>query len=146
MHEETFLSSWLREVGDGKEERIREVGKEAKEKTGKQRRREEEKEENETVVVKRRCFHSVSTEGFEFFSQDLWDDHCGVSGCVSGTGTSGPVVPVVTEVPVSASSVVTEVCDGFSSGSDWEFLEPQSFSFSKKACSLLDSYAGRDEV
>ena len=25
-------------------------------------------------------------------------------------------------------------------------MEPQSFSFSKKVCSLLDSYAGRDEV
>ena len=39
---------------------------------------------------------------------DLWDDSCGVSDCVSGTGTSGPVVPVVTDVLVSPSSVVTE--------------------------------------
>ena len=45
----------------------------------------------------------------------------------------------VTDVPVSPSSVVTEFCDGFSFCSDWEFVEPQSFSFSKKACSLLDS-------
>ena len=37
----------------------------------------------------------------------------------------------VAVVLVSPSSVVTEVCDGFSLGSDWEFVEPQSFSFSK---------------
>ena len=38
------------------------------------------------------------------------------------------VVSVVTDL----SSVVTEFCDGFSCCSDWEFVEPQSFSFSKK--------------
>ena len=32
MHEEKFLSSWLREDGKNKEEIIREVGKEAKKK------------------------------------------------------------------------------------------------------------------
>ena len=37
--------------------------------------------------------------------------------------------PVVTDVLVSPSSVVTEVCDGSSLGSDWEFVEPQSFFF-----------------
>ena len=44
------------------------------------------------------------------------------------------------------NAVVTEVRDGFSLGSGWEFVEPQSYYFSKKACSPLDSYAGRDEV
>ena len=42
------------------------------------------------------------------------------------------VVPDVTDVPVSPSSVVTEFCDVSSWCSDWEFVEPQSFSFSKK--------------
>ena len=42
------------------------------------------------------------------------------------------VVPDVTGVSVSPSSVVTEFCDGFSCCSDWELVEPQSFSFSKK--------------
>ena len=42
------------------------------------------------------------------------------------------MVPDVTDVPVSPSSVVTELCDGFSFCSDLEFVEPQSFSFSKK--------------
>ena len=54
---------------------------------------------------------------------DLWDDPCGESDCASGTGASMLVVPVLpdmTDVPVSPSSVVTEVCDGFLLGSDWE--------------------------
>ena len=43
-----------------------------------------------------------------------------------------PVVPDVTDVPVSPSSVVTEWCDVSPCGSDWEFVNPQSFSFFKK--------------
>ena len=43
-----------------------------------------------------------------------------------------PEVPDVTGVPVSPSSVVTEFCGGFSCCSDWDFVELQSFSFSKK--------------
>ena len=39
------------------------------------------------------------------------------------------------------SSVVTEVCDGFSLGSVGDFVEPQSFFFLQKACSLFDSHA-----
>ena len=70
MHEEHFLSSWLREVGEEKEEIIMETGKETKEEMGKKRRREEEKEENETVFVKRRCVGSVSVEAFDIFI--LW--------------------------------------------------------------------------
>ena len=42
------------------------------------------------------------------------------------------VVLDVPDVPVSPSSVVTEFCDVFSFCSDWEFVEPQSFSRSKK--------------
>ena len=47
-----------------------------------------------------------------------------------------PVVPDVTDVPVSPSSVVTEFC---------EFVEPQSFSFSKKR-SLYFTVTLEDEV
>ena len=42
------------------------------------------------------------------------------------------MVPDVTDVPVSPSSVVNEVCDVSPCCSYWEFVEPQSFSFSKK--------------
>ena len=48
----------------------------------------------------------------------------------------GLVVLVVTDVLVSSSSVVTEICDEVSRDSDCEFVEPQSSSFSKKR--LLD--------
>ena len=41
------------------------------------------------------------------------------------------VVPDVTDVPVSLSSVVKEFSDGFSCCPTWEFVEPQSFSYSK---------------
>ena len=44
-----------------------------------------------------------------------------------GDGTSGLVVPVVTDVPVSPSSVDTQVCDGFSLGSDRELLDRSRF-------------------
>ena len=44
----------------------------------------------------------------------------------------GLVVLVVIDVLVSLSSVATEFCDGVSLDSDWEFVEPQSSSFSKK--------------
>ena len=33
---------------------------------------------------------------------------------------------------VSPSSAVAEMCEGVSSDSDWEYVEPQSFSFSRK--------------
>ena len=39
---------------------------------------------------------------------------------------------VVTDVLFSLFLVVTESCDDVSVESDWEFVEPQSFSFSKK--------------
>ena len=42
------------------------------------------------------------------------------------------VVLDVTDVPVSPSSVVTEMCEVSPRCSDWECLEPQSFSFSEK--------------
>ena len=64
---------------------------------------------------------------------DLWDDPCGVSDCFSGVGTSGPVVPVVTDVPVSPSFVVTEFCDAFSLRSDGVLVEPQPFFSQQRA-------------
>ena len=42
------------------------------------------------------------------------------------------VVLDVTDVLVSPSSVVTEFCGGFSCCSEWEFVKPQSSSFSKQ--------------
>ena len=39
---------------------------------------------------------------------------------------------MVNDVLVCPSSAVAETCEGVSSGSGWEFVEPQSFSFSQK--------------
>ena len=98
-------------------------------------------------------------EAFDIFSQGLdlescvclsWEDLLekpeDFSDCELETWVDVSVVPDVTDVHVSPSSVVTEFCDGFSFFSDWEFVEPQSFFYLQKACSLLDSHAGRDEV
>ena len=54
MHEENFLSSWLREDVEGKEER-KKMEKEAREVECRGGKRKEEKEEEATVVEKRRC-------------------------------------------------------------------------------------------
>ena len=59
MHEENFLSNWLREDESGKEERNARTEKNEEEK-GEKRKREEDKEENETGTVKRRCEGFVS--------------------------------------------------------------------------------------
>ena len=55
------------------------------------------------------------------------------------------VVLDLTNVLVSPSSVVTEICDVSPCGSDREFVEPQSFFFFLQKAGL-DSNAGRGEV
>ena len=69
-----------------------------------------------------------------------------LSGREPVSGELVRVVLDVTDVLVSHPSVVTECCDVSPCGFDWEFVEPQSFSFSQKACTLWYRYAGRDEV
>ena len=60
--------------------------------------------------------------------EDLLDKLEDLSGRESEAWVVVLVVPDVTAVLVSPSSVVTESCDGLSCCSDWEFVEPQSFS------------------
>ena len=60
---------------------------------------------------------------------DILDESCRLSDCDSVTWTG---LPVVVDVLVSPSSAVAEMCDGVSSDSDWEFVEPESFSFYTK--------------
>ena len=86
-------------------------------------------------------------EAFEIFSQGRDLESCGdvswehlleepedLSGCepASYELCVRCLVSDVIDVPVSPSSVVTELCDVSPCGSDWGFVEPQSFSFSKK--------------
>ena len=53
------------------------------------------------------------------------------SDCDSDSRARVRVVPDVTDVLVSPSSVITELCEVSPCRSDVEFVEPQSFSFSK---------------
>ena len=86
---------------------------------GEKRKREEEKEENSTETVKRRCQGCVSVEAFEIFSQGKDSESCGglswedllekpqdFSDFEPDTRAHVRVVPDVTDVPVSPSSVV----------------------------------------
>ena len=57
-----------------------------------------------------------------------------------------PDVSDVIDVPVSPSSVVTELCYASPCCSDWEVVESQSYSFLQKASTILYKYGGRDEV
>ena len=59
-----------------------------------------------------------------------WTTPEDLSDCEPDSCAHVRVVPHVTDVLVSPSSVVTELCDVSPCGSDWEFVEPQSFSFS----------------
>ena len=61
------------------------------------------------------------------FRGDLLGDSSGLSDCGS-RALSG--VPVVSDVPVSTSSSLAVMSEVLLSDSDWEAVEPQSFSFS----------------
>ena len=71
MHEENFLSRWLRENVRGKEERAAKASEKNEEERGEKRKREEDKEENQTRRVKKeegtvcflwRCLKSLVKE------------------------------------------------------------------------------------
>ena len=129
----------------GKEERMGKSEENEKRK-GRKRKREEEKGENETETVKRRCEGFVSVEAFEIFSErERLLESCGdLSWCETPWRSTRTclimsldscahlrVVPEVTDVLVSLSSVVTEFCEVSACCSDWEDVVPQSFSFCK---------------
>ena len=67
-----------------------------------------------------------------FLGCDLLEEHEDVSDCELDSCALVRVVPDVTDVPVSPSSVVTEFCEVFSCCSDWEDVVPQSFSLSRR--------------
>ena len=78
MHDENFLSSWLREDVEGKGEGEK-FNKETKEEVSRKREREEEKGEDQSVVVKRRCINPFLGDAFEKFSQGEESESCGTS-------------------------------------------------------------------
>ena len=70
---------------------------------------------------------------------DLLEKHEDLSDCEPHTCAHVRVVPDVTDVLVSPSSVLTELCEVFSCRSEWEGVVPQSFSFFKKRAPLCSS-------
>ena len=69
-----------------------------------------------------------------------------MSDCEPEPRTGVSAVPVVTGVLVSPSSDVTKCYEDASLDSDREFVEPQSFSFSKKRSIGVGSESRRDEL
>ena len=125
------------------EERRRNVNKQGDHKRGQQKgKKEGEKGEDEMVgvvgvkkgvstlfpvMLLRNSVIGRDSESCGNSWRDLLGDSCGLSDCVSEVSSG---VPVVTDVPVSPSVVVMSAA--LASDSDSEFVEPQSFSFSKK--------------
>ena len=124
--------AWSERVQSDVDEKIGEEVRK-KEKRENEEKRDGEKEENDMVNVRRRCVSLISTAAFDMYDQGEDLETCGVtrgdvlenpndfSDCEHGTLMDVPAVLVVTDVPVSPSSVVTEFCDGASLGSDWQF-------------------------
>ena len=71
-----------------------------------------------------------------FLGRDLLEKLDDLSECEPVSCALVRVVPDVTDVLVSPSSVVTVFCDVLSLCSDREFVEPQSFTFSPKKRAL----------
>ena len=78
---------------------------------------------------------SVKGRDLESCGSLSWEEGCGsedLSDCELEARVHVSVVLHVTDVLVSPSSVIIGFCNGFSFCSDWGFVEPQPFSFSKK--------------
>ena len=127
MHEENFMSSRSREDKECKRKRQKEVDEEVNKDVGEKGKRVREREVDE-AVVKRKCVNPVSVEASDIFSQGE------MSGCDSECGSVAvSVVPVLAGVGVSALSVVTVVFEDVLSDTEWDFVEPQSFSLSPRS-------------
>ena len=97
MHEEYFLSSWLKEDVEGIEERRKDREDKAREGESRRCKRKLEREEERTVI-KRRCVNLRSSEVFEECRpmEDSWEEvmsgSCGLSECVPVVSSHVPVV------------------------------------------------------
>ena len=109
--------------------------------------------------MKIRCVSSNLAEAFDIFSQgEVWENCDGFSWCDlleypddlsdydSELRACVSAVLAVLHVRVSPSSVVTECCGDVSLGSDWQFVEPQSCSFSEKRPFIVAVFSGNEEI
>ena len=83
MHEENFLSSWLREDVAGKEEERERLNKEAKEE-GRTNGKREEEGDRERVEIQRICLDHVSSKAFEALCPNSEEESFGDSSESSG--------------------------------------------------------------
>ena len=127
---------------------IREEEEETREKRGGKENRCGERRERDVGFVTAEALdifcQGEDLESFGFSWEDLLEKPDELSECEPGTRTDVSAVLVVTDVLVSPSSVVTDCWDGVSLDSDWEFVEPQSFSFSNKRSVVLEE--NREEM
>ena len=103
--------------------------------------------EGGSVLILRRPLTSLVKEKnwrvvVVFFWCVLWDDLEDLSDREPETRTDVFVVLVVIDVLVSDSSVVSECYEDVSLDSDWEFVGPQSFAFSKKRSIVWEENRG----
>ena len=76
MHEENFLSGWLREDVEGVKAEMQRLKEEAKQEESRSWKRKVERE-RERVEVERRCGKQVSCDVFEdFSSMTEWEFGC----------------------------------------------------------------------
>ena len=107
------------------------------EKRRKKRTKRRESEVEGTVYLLWKLFE-IFSQGRDFEScgglpgRDLVERPEDLPDCELDTRAHVHVMLDVTDVLVSTSSVVIELCDAFSCYSGWEDVVPQSFSFSKK--------------
>ena len=135
VHEEKFLSSWLRE--DGEKRETLDMGKDNKEERCKKEEEKGRKERTKRELLKENVSGLFLWRPLKNFikggdlescgglsRRDLLDELEDVFDRESEVWVDALVALGVTDVPGSPSSVVTEFCDGFSC-SDWELVEPQ---------------------
>ena len=114
MHEENFLSSWLRE-DVAEVERLSEEDKQQESERGKRG----VESEGERVQIKKECLDRVSGEVFEDFALSVWGEEEG----------SSKFSVCVLDVTFLYSNVNVD-CGVVLSASECEFVEPQTLSLS----------------
>ena len=143
MHEEDFFwSSGLREdKRDNEERKAKLIEKKKKRKNrgkGKRRKKRAKRRLEDVRILFLWKLFEIFNQGGDMEScgdvswEDLLEEPKDLSDREPVSCDLVRVVPAVIDVLVFHSAVVTELCDASPCCSDWEFVEPQVFSFSRK--------------